>query len=82
MYYCCCYRVASKLCPPLCDTWTVSMGFPRQKYRTFFLFCQYWVLATKTGLPFPSPGNIPGPGIKTVSSAGGFFITEPPGKNV
>ena len=54
--------------------WTVahqdplSMGFPRQKY---------W-----SGLPFPSPGNLPNPGIKAASPvlAGRFFITEPPGK--
>ena len=54
--------------------WTVahqaplSMGFPRQ---------EHW-----SGLPFPSPGDLPDPGIKPVSLAlaGGFFITEPPGK--
>ena len=49
--------------------WTVthtaplSMGFPRQ---------EYW-----RGLPFPSPGNLPDPGIEPISSvsciAGGFF---------
>ena len=39
----------------------LSMGFPRQ---------EYW-----SGLPFPSPGDLPGPGIKTPSSAlaGRFF---------
>ena len=44
------------------------MGFPRQ---------EYW-----NGLPFPSPGNLPDPGIKPVSSVlmGRFFTTEPPGK--
>ena len=38
---------------------------------------EYW-----SGLPFPSPGNLPGPGIKPGSSAlaGSFFTTEPPGK--
>ena len=54
--------------------WTVahqallSMGFPRQ---------EYW-----SGLTFPSPRDLPNPGIKPVSQAlsGGFFITEPPGK--
>ena len=54
--------------------WTVthqaplSMGFPRQ---------EYW-----SGLPFPSPGDLPGPGIKPESSAsaGSLFITEPLGK--
>ena len=54
--------------------WTVarqallSMGFPRQKY---------W-----GGLPFPSPGDLPNPGIEPTSPAlaGGFSTTEPPGK--
>ena len=44
------------------------MGFSRQAY---------W-----SGLPFPSPGDLPRPGIKLMSLAlaGGFFTTEPPGK--
>ena len=47
------------------------MGFPRQEYSS--------------GLPFPSPGDLPNPGIKLTSPvspalAGGFFTTEPPGK--
>ena len=41
----------------------LSLGFPRQ---------EYW-----SGLPFPSPGEIPNPRIKLTS---GFFTTEPPGK--
>ena len=46
----------------------LSMEFPRQ---------QYW-----SGLPFPFPGNLPGPGVKPESPtlAGRFFTTEPPGK--
>jgi len=45
-----------------------SMGFSRQ---------EYW-----SGLPFPSPGDLSGPGFKPMSPAlaGGFFTTEPPGK--
>ena len=41
----------------------VSIGFPRQ---------EYW-----SGLPFPSPADIPDPEIKPVSPAlaGGFFTT-------
>ena len=40
----------------------------------------YW-----SGLPFPTPGDLPDSGIEPVSfvspaSAGGFFATEPPGK--
>jgi len=46
----------------------LPMGFPRQ---------EYW-----SGLPFPSPGDFPGPEIEPASPvlAGGFFTTEPPGK--
>ena len=34
------------------------------------------------GLPFPSPGDLPNPGIELASPAlaGGWFTTEPPGK--
>ena len=57
--------------------WTVtrqaplSVRFPRQGY---------WSV-----LPFPFPGDFPDPGIELLSPvssalAGGFFITEPPGK--
>ena len=37
---------------------------------------KYW-----SGLPFPSPADLPSPGIKPASHAwpGGFLITEPPG---
>ena len=44
------------------------MGFPRQ---------ECW-----SGLPFPSPGNLPNPGIDPASPvlADRFFTTEPPGK--
>ena len=44
------------------------MGFPRQAY---------W-----SGLPFPSPEDLPDPGMELTSPAlaGGFFTTEPPGK--
>ena len=46
-------------CPTLVTTWSVahqaplSMGFPRQ---------EYW-----SGLPFPSPGDLPNTGIKPAS---------------
>ena len=54
--------------------WTVapqahlSMGFSKQ---------EYW-----SGLPFPSPGDLPGPGIKLVSPAlaDRFYTSEPPEK--
>ena len=48
----------------------LSMGFSRQ---------EYW-----SGLPFPSPGDLPDPGIEPMSPAltGWFFTTEPPGKHI
>ena len=53
--------------------WTVAhqaplfMGFPRQEYWSVLLF--------------PSPGDLPEPGMEPVSPAlaGRFFTTEPPG---
>ena len=56
--------------------WTVAhqaplfLGLPRQEYSR--------------GLLFPSPGDLPDPGIKPMSPAlaGGFFTTEPPGKSL
>ena len=46
----------------------LSMGFSGQ---------EYW-----SGLPFPSPGDLPDPGIEPTPPAltGGFFTTAPPGK--
>ena len=54
-------------------SWTValqpplSMGFSKQ---------EYW-----SGVLFPTPGDLPDPGIKPASPAlaGSFFTTEPPG---
>ena len=65
------------LCLTLCDPWTVahqaplSMEFPRQ---------EYW-----SGLPSPSPWDLPDPGIERTSpaspaSAGRFFTTVRPRK--
>ena len=56
------------------NSWTTAcqaplfMEFPKQ---------EYW-----SGLLFPSPGDLPYPGIKPSSPAwaGRFFTTEPPGK--
>ena len=53
--------VCVQLCPTLCDPRSeahqapLSMAFARQ---------EYW-----SGLPFPTPGNLPHPGIETVSPA-------------
>ena len=62
--------LVAQSCPTLATPWTVacqaplSMGFSRQ---------EYW-----SGLPFPSPGDLPGPGMKPASPALGlgFFTTE------
>ena len=68
-------KVKSLSCVGLFATpWTVayqaplSMGFSRQ---------ECW-----SGLPFPSLGDLPDPGIKPASPvlSSRFFTTEPPGK--
>ena len=72
--FCCCW--VAKSCLSLVTPWTIahqaplSVGFPRQ---------EYW-----SGFPFPSPGDLPDPGIRPASSAlaGGFFTTELPRKLV
>ena len=59
--------LAAKLCQIRVNAWTValqaplSMGFSRQ---------EYWI-----GWPFPSPGDLPNPGIEPRSThiAGRFF---------
>ena len=71
-----CLLSLSPSCVPLFATpWTVAhqiplfMEFSRQ---------EYW-----SGLPFPTPGDLPNPGIKTASPAlrGRFFTTVSPGKH-
>ena len=53
--------LVAKSCPTLATPWTVahqaplSMGYSRQ---------EYW-----SGLPFPSPGDLPNPGIEPKSPA-------------
>ena len=70
----CC--LVAKLCPTLCNPMDcssqapLSLGFPRQ---------EYW-----SRLPFPSPGDLPDPGIEPASLeppalAGKFFTPEPNG---
>ena len=61
--------LVAKSCLTLATPWTVahhaplSMGFPKQ---------ECW-----SGLPFPSPGDLPNPGIEPPSPAlaGKFFTT-------
>ena len=65
-----CSVMSNSLGPP----WTIvfqaslSIGFSRQEYRS--------------GLPFPSPGDLPNPGIKPRSPALQAYslLSEPPGK--
>ena len=69
-FLCCVLVVSDSFATP----WTIAcqapltVGFSRQ---------EYW-----SGLPFPSPGDLPGPGIKLVSFVSpelqADFITEPP----
>ena len=66
--------LVAQSCLTLCDPWTVPArllcpwGFSRQ---------EYW-----SGLPFPSPGDLPNPGIKTrsISLQADSLSSEPPGK--
>ena len=76
MGQCVCTCVLSHIC--LCNPIDIacqappSMEFSRQ---------EYW-----SGLPFPTPGDLPNPGIEQTSPvapalAGRFFTTAPPGKS-
>ena len=57
----CCHCLVAQSCPTLCNTvdcntpYSSVHGFPRQ---------EYW-----SGLPFPSPGDRPNPGIEPMSPA-------------
>ena len=53
--------------------WTIA---PQAPLSVRLFRQEYW-----SGLPLPSPEDLPDPGIKALSSAsaGGFFATEPPG---
>ena len=72
MLACCCLVAQSR--PTFATSWTIAyqvllpIGFPRQ---------QYW-----NGLPFPTPGELPNPGMEPASLAlaGGFSTIEPLGK--
>ena len=64
----------SRLSTPVCHSNSFrvhkeSMGFPRQEYRS--------------GLPFPSPEDLPHTGIEppSLALAGRFLTSEPPGKS-
>ena len=63
-------------CPTVCDPWAVahqsppSMGFSRQEYWSW--------------LPFPSPGDLPDPGIEPSSLIlqADALTSAPPGKPI
>ena len=61
-------------CPTLCDPMDCS---PPGSSIHVLLQARYW-----SGLPFPSPGDFPNPGIEPRSSAllADSLPTEPPGK--
>ena len=60
----------------LCNPWTVAYQAP---LSMGFSWQDYW-----SGLPFPSSGNLPKPGIKQMPHVltGEFFTTELPGKPI
>ena len=73
-YSLCCAVLSRSVVSDSVTSWTaahqapLSTGFSRQ---------EYW-----SGLPLPSPGDLPNPGIELTSPAlvGRFFFSEPPGK--
>ena len=70
-YTCSVMQLCLMLCDPIARQAPLSMGFPRQ---------EYW-----SGWPFPSPGDLPNPGIKNASLvspalAGILFTAVSPGK--
>ena len=68
------------MCPVVSDSatpWTVACQAP---LSVEFSSQEYW-----SGLPFPTPGDLPNPGVEPESLAspalaGRFFTTAPPGK--
>ena len=66
--------LVTKLCPTFATAWTIGHQAP---LSMGFLRWEYW-----SGLPFPFPGDLPDPGIKSGSPALQVYslLTEPPGK--
>ena len=64
----------TQACPTLCDPLGCSLP-GSSDYG--ILQARYW-----SGWPFPSPGDLPNPGVKSAfpALAGRLFTTEPPGK--
>ena len=66
--------LGAQLCPTLRDP--IDCSPPGSSLSMEFSRQEYW-----SGLPFPSPGDLPSLGIELVSPAlaGRFFTTVPPG---
>ena len=64
--------LVAKSCLTLATTWTATL---QASLSTEFSSQEYW-----NGLPFPSPGHLPDPGMEAASPAfaGRFFTAEPP----
>ena len=54
--------LVAQLCPTLCEPW---IGAHQTPLTTGFSRQEYW-----SGLPFPSPGDLPDPGIKGLLHCG------------
>ena len=75
MHMCCCFSQVQLFATP----WAVVCQAPLSKGLSWQ---EYW-----NGLPFPSSGDLPHPGIEPMSPAGPslagvFFTIEPPGKQM
>ena len=68
--------LVAQLCPTLCDPWTAAHQVPLSMR---FSSQGYW-----SGLPFPSQGDLPNPGIERGSSTlrANSFLTELQGKPI
>ena len=71
-----CSMLSRQSCPTLWTPWTIAHKAP---FSTKFSRQEYW-----SGLPFPSPGDLPDPGIKPRSPAlqADSLLSEAPGKPV
>ena len=69
----CCAKSLSRV-PLFATPWTVALQAP---LSTGFSRQEYW-----SGLPFPSPGDLPDPGIEPRSPTlqADSLLSEPPGK--
>ena len=73
--------------PSVCEWDSVSCSVMSDSLRPYGLYVAHQALLSMefsrqeywSGFPFPSPGDLPNPGVKPTSSAlaGGFFTTEP-----